>query len=256
MAHFEVGVVAAKPALGDQDCHVCRRLAEPARAGLNQHVREARLERQSGDCAAVLRKLPGVVDRAEARQPRAGFGERGGGGRVEEGEARWVGLAPLEGGQEQARQIGLEDFGRVVRGEGAVRRFLPQADRDPGALARGTAGALGDGGAAGALGHQPGEPRAAIVARAPREPAVDDDGNVVERQAGLGDRAGEDQLARARWRRGKRGALRGGIDLAVKAVEDDFGREGAERVGGALDLGHPGEEGEQRAGVIAQRAAD
>ena len=105
--------------------------AEAARAGLDQHVREARLERQARRWrgrAAV--ELAVVVDRAEPRQPRARLGERGGGRRVEEGQARRVGLAPQQAGQQQARQVGLEDFGRVVRGQRGGRGFLPQADRD------------------------------------------------------------------------------------------------------------------------------
>ena len=56
--------------------------------------------------------------------------------------------------------------------------------------------------------------------------------------------------------RRERGALRGGVDLAMEAVEDDVGGQCAKRDGGALDFGHPGEEGEQRPGMLAQRALD
>ena len=126
----------------------------------------------------------------------------------------------------------------------------------PGRLARGTAGALGDGGAAGALGNQPGQPRAAIVSRAAGKAAVDHDPDIVEGQAGFGNGAGQNQLARARLGRGQRGALLRRLDPAVKPVEDDVGRQVAKRLGGALDLRDARQEGEQRAVMFVQRAAD
>ena len=143
-----------------------------------------------------------------------------------------------------------------MRGQRGVGGLLPQADRDPRPLASGAAGALGSGGAAGALGDEAGEPSAAVIARAPRETRVDDDGDIVEGDAGLGDGAGQDQLASSGGGRGECSALRGGVDLAVEAVKDDAGRKLAKRGGGALDLGDPGNEREQRAGVLGQRAAD
>ena len=134
--------------------------------------------------------------------------------------------------------------------------FLPQADRHPRTLPRGAARPLGRGGAAGAGRHQPGQPGATIIARPAGETAVDDDADVVERQAGLGNCAGQHQLARAgRWR-GERGALDGGVDLAVEAVEDHVVGQRVKRGRGAFDLGDSGEKGEQRSAMIGQCAAD
>ena len=53
-----------------------------------------------------------------------------------------------------------------------------------------------------------------------------------------------------------RGALRGGIEAAVQAVEVDVGRQRVEPLGGPLDLGDAGQEGEQAALALGQRAAD
>ena len=47
-----------------------------------------------------------------------------------------------------------------------------------------------------------------------------------------------------------------GSIAAVQAVEHDVGRQVAQRLGGPLDLGHAGQEGEQRAVMLAQRVAD
>ena len=221
--HLEIGVVAAQPALGEQGSDVGGGDCEPALSSLNQHMGEARVERDARDGAAVSRELPIAIERAEPRQPLTRLGQRGGGRRIEEREPRRIGLAPQQAGQQQARQVSFEDFGRVMRGQSGGGGFFPQADRDAGALARGAAGALGDGGATGAFGDQPREARPAVVARAAGEAAVDHDADIVERQAGFGDGAGKDEFACARRWRGERGALRGGIDLAVEAVEDDGG---------------------------------
>ena len=47
-----------------------------------------RLERQSGDGAAMRCKAAARIDRAEPPQPFARLGQRGRGGRIDEGEAR------------------------------------------------------------------------------------------------------------------------------------------------------------------------
>ena len=90
--------------------------------------------------------------------------------------------------------------GGSCAGSDAVAASSHRRIATPGRLPRGTAGALGDRGAARALGDQPREARAAIVTRPARQPAVDDDADVVQRHAGLGDAGGEDELALARRR--------------------------------------------------------
>ena len=184
---------------------------------------EPRFERERGDGAAVGGDLTVGVDRAKTGQAGAGFGDGRSRRRVEPGKPGRIGLAPQQAGQHRAGQIGVEDFRRVVRGQSGVGGVFPQADRNAGRLASGATGALGRGGAAGALRDQAGEPGAAIVARAAGEAAVDDDRYVGECQAGFGDRTGEDQLAAAGRGRSKRGALGGRVDAAVKLMEDDVG---------------------------------
>ncbi|PHJ84515.1 hypothetical protein VF04_36165, partial [Nostoc linckia z7] len=101
-----------------------------------------------------------------------------------------------------------------------------------------------------------GDPGGAIVARTARKAGVHDDANAVERQARLGDRRGENQLALARRGRRDGGALEGGLDLAVQLVEADVGRQTSQPLGRPLDLGDAGQQGEQAALLFAQRAAD
>ena len=196
-----------------------------------------------GGGAAVL------VERAERGQPRAAprRARRRAADRARAG-ARGSATPQIAQSSSSARQVGFEDFGRVEARQACGRRFLPQADRRrpaPGAPARPARWV--DRGLAGALGDQPGEAGGAVVARAAGEAAIDDDADAVEGQAGLGDRGGEDELAPARRRRRDRGALGGGIEAAVEAVEVDVRRQRAEPLGGALDLGDAGQEGEQAA---------
>ena len=217
---------------------------------------QARLQRQRGDRAAVVGDAPVVIDRPEAAQPLPRLVDRRSGRRIEERQAPRIGFAPQQRAQQQARQIGFEDLGRVVRGQRRCRCFLPQPDRDAGRLPRGAARALGHRRAARALGHEPGEAGAAVVARPPREAAVDDDAHVLERDAGFGDARREHELALARRRRRERCALRCRVDPAVQLVQLDVGGKRAERLGGPLDLGDAGKEGEQRALMLAERGAD
>ena len=114
-ALFEVGIIAADATLRQQygDVGSCR--AETAVAGVEQHMGEARLERQRGDGAAVSGDAALIVDGAEARQPAACLAEARTRRRIEERQAVGVGLSPQQAGQQQARQIGFEDLGRVMR---------------------------------------------------------------------------------------------------------------------------------------------
>ena len=113
-AQFKIGIVAAEAALGQQHGDVSRPGAEAARAGVEQHVREARLQRKGCDRAAAVRNAPLLVDCAERCQSPARLVQSGSRRRIEERQAGGIGLAPQQAGQQQARQIGLEDLGRIV----------------------------------------------------------------------------------------------------------------------------------------------
>jgi hypothetical protein len=76
---------------------------------------KARLERQSGDCAAMGGSPAIVVDCLDGCETPARLVERRSGRRIEEGETARVGLAPEQRRQKQARQVRFEDFRWVMR---------------------------------------------------------------------------------------------------------------------------------------------
>src|SRR5439155_25850774 len=86
--------------------------------------------------------------------------------------------------------------------------------------------------------------------------AIHHDPHAFQRHAGLGNARREYQLAFARWGRGERPSLACRLDAAVKLVQLDIRSERTESVGGALDLGDAGQEGEERSVVRAKRGAD
>ena len=217
---------------------------------------ETRGQRQAGDGVAVRRRATIGIERFERAQARAGFLHGGFGRGIEPAQHARVGDAPQGAVERQRRQIGFQNLGRIEARQASGRRLLPQAIRDAGLLARGAAGTLRDGGLAGAFGHQPRHPRRAIITRAAREAGIDHDRNAVERQAGLGDRCRQHDLAPLLRVGRDRGALCGGIEAAVEAVEQNIGAEPLQPLGGALDLGDAGQEGEDPAGLLAQCQPD
>ncbi len=212
---------------------------------------EARGQRQAGDGVSVRGRAAIGIERFERAQARAGFLHGGFGRGIEPAQSTWVGDAPQGAVERQRRQIGLEDFGRIEARQASGRGFLPQAIGDAGLLARGAAGTLRDGGLAGTFGHQSRHPRRAIITRTAGEAGIDHDRNAVERQAGLGDRCRQHDLASLLRVGRDRGALCGGVEAAVEAVEQDVGAEPLQPLGGALDLGDTGQEGEDAAGLLA-----
>ena len=250
---LQIGVGPAQPALGQQHRHIRRHRADPALCRCNQHVRQPRFERDPRDLPAMRRNPTLAVDRSQPLQPGPRLGQRCRGGGIEERQPRRIGLAPHQARQQQPRKVGLSDFGRVMLGQRRGRGFLPQAQRDPRPLPRRASRALGRRGAADALGRQSRQPRAAIVSWPPREPAVDDDRDVLQRHAGLRDARRQHQFARSRRRCSKRGALRPRLDPAMQPVKYDVGGERSQRLGGPLDLGDPRQECEQRSVMLGQR---
>ena len=130
-ARLEVRIVAAEAALGQQHGDVGRGSSEAALSRIDQHVREARLERQRGDRAAMVGDAPVGVDRAERRPAclrASSSAARGGGSR----KGRRRGSASPQSRQVSSRldKVGFEDLRRVVRRKRGGRGFFPQADRN------------------------------------------------------------------------------------------------------------------------------
>ena len=177
---------------------------QPALAGLDQHMREARRQRQRGDRrpCAVGRPSSSSAPSACSRAPR--LVDRGGGRRIEPAQRARIGDAP-DRAIEQQRATDPPPGSRADRSAAGRRSPLPPTgDRRrpaPAAPARParcvTAAWLARSVTSRVM------PGGAIVARPAREPGIDDDADAVERQAGLGDRGREHELAPAR----RRGAI-------------------------------------------------
>ena len=224
------------------------RCPEAALTRVEQHVREPRLQRQRGDGAAVARLhgLPHRARRAIDRRSRASSTAAAGGGSR---KGRRAGRPRPTAGKSSSRprEVGFEDFRRVMRRQRRVAASSHRRMATPGACRAARPARWVDRGPAGALGDQSGEAGAAIVARAAGEAAVDDDADVLERDAGLGDAGREHELALARRRRRERRALRCGSMPPCSLWSSTSARESIQALGGALDLGDAGQEGEQRA---------
>src|SRR4051794_33259003 len=76
-AQLNIGIVATETSLGEQHRNVRSRGAESTLAGIEEHVREARFERQCGYGAAMGRYSSLVVDRAECPQSLSRLIQRG-----------------------------------------------------------------------------------------------------------------------------------------------------------------------------------
>ena len=120
-----IGIIPAEPTFGQEHGHVRSCCAEAAVARVEEHMGKPWLERQRGDGAAVISDSSGVIDCAEFRQPTTRFVEPGAWRWVEEWQAGRVGLTPDQGGKKQARQVGFEDFRRVMRRKRRICRLFP-----------------------------------------------------------------------------------------------------------------------------------
>ena len=178
--------------------------------------------------------------------------------RIEERQLRRIGDAPLRQIEHQRRQIGAEDFRLGVGRERRGLRLVPQPVADAGLDAAGAAAALIDRGARGAHGFQPRQPDIRLVARHPREPAIDHDPHALDGQRGLRDRGRQHHLAPALRRRRNRAVLHGGIERAEQ--RHDLDRRVLHALGqlalGAADFRGAGQKRQHRAGIGAQRLGD
>ena len=150
--------------------------------------------RGSSGSAAIARPCGGQaavgIDRAERRQAPSRFVECRGRRWVEQAGGAAGRLRPRAGRSAACSTGRLQGFPADRAAAGMRVPPLPTGGwRRPDAWRAARPARWVDRGAAGALGDQPGEARAAVVARAAGKAAVDDDAHVVERDAGLGDAA-------------------------------------------------------------------
>ena len=147
-------------------------------------------------------------------------------------------------GEDELGEVAAEDFRSVVRGAQAKVFFGVQAQDEAGAGAACSTGALAGGGLADATDFEGGKACPGRGGGDACEAGVDDGGDAVDGDGGLGDVGGEDDLA---TRSGLDGAvLLGGCEVAVEWEEIDAEAMGDGRagVGGTADFCHAGKEDE------------
>ena len=88
--------------------------AEPRIPAAQQHVGEARMERQAGHLAPQPGDAAGAVQSVELLQQFAPLRQGGGGRRIEPGQRGGVVHPPLGQFQRQGGEVGFEDFRGVV----------------------------------------------------------------------------------------------------------------------------------------------
>ena len=171
-------------------------------------------------------------------QQVAGLGEGAGRRRVEEGQVGGVPSAPAGQVEGEAGEVGLENLRPGEGDQGAGLGLLPQAVADARLGAAGPAPALVGGGAGDAHRLQPGQATGRVVARHAGEPAVDDDPDALDGQAGLGDAGRQNDLAAAGRGRADGGVLVARVEGPEQRAEVDIGRQPGicQPVAGAQDL--------------------
>ena len=161
-----------------------------------------------------------AVDGAERSEQRFCFGERCARRRIEEDELVGVG-APGSEIEREGGQIRGEDFRTRERFERCGLRLIPQPVADTRLGAPGAAAPLIGRRARYPHGVEPCHPDIRLVARHPRQPAVDDDAHAFDGDRGFGNRSRQHDFAAAGPRRFDGAYL---FVAAERAIErDDIG---------------------------------
>ena len=253
---FEIDCVATKAAFCQEHGKFGRRACLSCLCGFRHHMRQPHRQGEPAHGGAGFGQPTGTVDGFKRRKQASRFSERRSRRRIEKRQARRIGHAESGAVEHEARQVGLQDFGRR---EGRHRRRLlgtPETNGDAGPGAAGAAGALVGRGARDAHRLQAGQPGRRLIFRQARQAAVDDDTHPVDGDGGLGDGRCQHHLAAAGGRRADRGVLRFRVELSIERDEVRIGGQPPlQALGSALDLALAGQEGEHGAGLVAQRRA-
>jgi hypothetical protein len=109
---------------------------------IDDHPRQPRRQRQSGDGAALLGEAAALVERAERGKEAARLSESGRGRRIQKGERRRIDDAPDGEIEQKAGEIGGEDFRPGEGDERPIARLFPQPIADAGLGTSGAAATL------------------------------------------------------------------------------------------------------------------
>ena len=124
----EIDRIAAEPAFGQHDGDFARDSSFALARGVDHHAREARRQRQARDRAALVGDAAVAVERADRRQQRARFLQRGARRRIEEGKRRRIGDAPERADRARGRRDRRRGFPARRKAEGRRSRPPPTSD--------------------------------------------------------------------------------------------------------------------------------
>ncbi len=150
------------------------------RSCADQHMGETRMDRQPRDAFAVFCDALIGGERAELLQKQLRLCQKCGGWGRQKRQV-FKRCAPKRELERKARQISGFNFSGRKGGQGAVFRLCPKFIGCPFGHTPSTPCALRGLRARGAFCHKPRHARARIKARAPRQPAVHDDANILNR---------------------------------------------------------------------------
>ena len=219
----QIDIVAAEPALGQHHRDVGRGPGRlPAAASTTMRASRGGSGRRAA-CGppAVMRpsasmapsSASSALASASARPPAADRGRRASPDR------------PRPNGRDRARsrRDRRPGFPAGWRLPASGLRLVPQPVADAGLGAPGAAAALVGGGARDPHGLEPRQADIGLVARHPREPAIDHDAHALDGERGLGDRGRQHDLAPAGRRRRDGAILRLRVERAVERHHVDRG---------------------------------
>ncbi len=259
MAQIDVALAgrqAQEIALAQDRCKQRRHASLSQFAALDHQMRQPRMLAEPHHGAAVRRDGAGRAHRAEVEQQRARRCQRRGRRRRQPRQGGSVGDAPRRQLERQWGEVGIEDLRGREGQQPALGLLGPQAQAEAGLEAAGTTAPLVGRGLVHAHGLQPCHARARREAWHAHQAGIDHEAHAFDRQAGLGDRGGEHDLAPAggRWRDGA--VLLGGRQVAVERCHIDIGGEAVQALLDAADLADAGQEHQRAAAFRRDGAAD
>ena len=176
----EVDVITAQPTFGQNGGNCRGGLGSAFRRGCHHHAGQPWRQRQLPQAPPFFGDPACRIDCSKIAQQRLRLGESSRRRRIEEGELRRVGDAPLRQIEHQGREIAAENFRLGVRLKRRGLSLVPQPQADARLGAAGAAATLVGGGARDPYGFQPRQPHVRLVARHAREPGVDHDAHTLD----------------------------------------------------------------------------
>ena len=230
-------------------------LAHIEAGGGEEKVPDAGMGPHPGHLLPVGGEGSGVIHHVQVAEKAQRGAHASGGGGIDPPEVPGLG-APSGEFHHQGGQVGLQEFRGAMRNEAPVLRLGPQSVAYSRRRSTGSTTPLVGGVATHADRFQAGHGRPGIEAWDAHEPGIDHHPDTLDGQRGLGHRRGQDDLSPTARGRSQGAVLGLPGEGSVKKVEVDAGFPVLQCLGGAPDLGGPGEKDQDVALGFGQGAVD